>query len=186
MSTRSWIAVEQEIEPKDMNLNRVQNIYCHFDGYIEGVGVILLKHWNNLDKAHSLLQYGDIRNVPEQEDNESLQDVAYDKIGISQEHTSEYHMMLELRGDIHIEYVYLFKNNNWYVSELRMQHEIPESYFGYTSLHTKFKLLQDVYNKLQESKTYCEECPEETEGFYLCDDCEEEQFNKDEEENNRD
>jgi len=184
MSTRSWIAVEQE--PDEMDLNKVQTIYCHFDGYIDGVGNILLKHWNNLDKAHALLQYGDISYVPEQENNESLQDAAYDKVGITQEYISEYHMMLELKGDIHIEYVYLFKDNNWYVSELRMQHEIPESYFGYTSLHTKFKLLQDVYDELQENKNYCEECPEETEGFYLCDDCEEEQFNKDEEENNRD
>jgi len=33
-------------------------------------------------------------------------------------------------------------------------------------------------------KYYCEECPNETSGFYLCDDCEEEQFNKDEEMNN--
>ena len=35
-----------------------------------------------------------------------------------------------------------------------------------------------------ELKHYCEECPNETNGFYLCDDCEEEQFNKDEENKN--
>ena len=43
------------------------------------------------------------------------------------------------------------------------------------------KTLKEENDKL---KHYCEECPEETDGFYLCDDCEEEQFNKDEEMNN--
>jgi len=184
VSTRCWIAVEQE--PDEKGFNQVHTIYCHFDGYIEGVGKTLITNWNSLEKAHMLLQYGDISYVPEQADDELLQDAAYETTGTALEHVGEYHMMLELQGDIHIEYVYLFKDNDWYVSELRMQHEIPESYFGYTSLHTKFKLLQDVYNELQENKDYCEECPNETDGFYLCDDCEEEQFNKDEEKNNRD
>lgn len=43
------------------------------------------------------------------------------------------------------------------------------------------KTLKEENDKL---KHYCEECPNETSGFYLCDDCEEEQFNKDEEMNN--
>lgn len=184
MSTRCWIAVEQE--PDERDISQVHSIYSHFDGYIEGVGKTLLTNWNSLEKAHMLLQYGDISYVPEQADDELLQEAAYNTTEISQEHVDEYHMMLELKGDIHIEYVYLFKDNDWYISELRMKHEIPNAYFGYTSLHTKFELLQDAYNELQELKTYCEECPNETNGFYLCDDCEEEQFNENEKRNNDD
>jgi len=46
------------------------------------------------------------------------------------------------------------------------------------------KWANKIYGISSPKKENCEECPNETNGFYLCDDCEEEQFNKDEENKN--
>lgn len=36
--------------------------YCHFDGYLEGVGKSLVTHWTNYSRAMSLVEgYGEIR-----------------------------------------------------------------------------------------------------------------------------
>ena len=53
MSTRSRIAIQKEG-------GEVVSIYCHFDGYIEGVGRTLKAHYNDKDKALNLIEGGDI------------------------------------------------------------------------------------------------------------------------------
>lgn len=53
MSTRSRIGMIQ----KD---GSVKSIYCHFDGYPEGVGAVLKKHYTNPEKVEELLELGDI------------------------------------------------------------------------------------------------------------------------------
>ena len=45
MSTRSQIAV---YEPE---CRKYTSVYCHSDGYPQGVGALLLEAWNNLDSA---------------------------------------------------------------------------------------------------------------------------------------
>lgn len=52
MSTRSSIAVQH----KD---GTVSAIYCHFDGYLDGVGENLLENFNDLEKAEALVRAGD-------------------------------------------------------------------------------------------------------------------------------
>ena len=51
MATRSRIAV--------MHGEKCKSVYCHFDGYIGGVGKILLDHYDSA-KANQLVAYGDI------------------------------------------------------------------------------------------------------------------------------
>jgi len=41
-------------------------IYCHWDGYLEGVGNTLLKHYNNTYKVLDLLELGDISSLGEE------------------------------------------------------------------------------------------------------------------------
>jgi len=53
MSTRSTIAVEYQD-------GSVDQVYCHFDGYLEGVGKTLLEHYTNPIKVMSLMNLGDI------------------------------------------------------------------------------------------------------------------------------
>ena len=56
MATRSNI----EIENKD---GTVSAIYCHFDGYIDGVGEILYKNYNTREKLEQLIALGDISSL---------------------------------------------------------------------------------------------------------------------------
>jgi len=41
-------------------------IYCHWDGYLEGVGDTLLKHYNDTYKVLDLLELGDISSLGEE------------------------------------------------------------------------------------------------------------------------
>jgi hypothetical protein len=52
MSTRSTIAIKQD--------DKVTAIYCHFDGYKEGVGAILDKHYQDVDKVLRLMNLGNL------------------------------------------------------------------------------------------------------------------------------
>lgn len=53
MATRSNIA---QLLPD----GRVKVIYCHFDGYPEGVGAMLEKHYNTPDRVNDLMELGDL------------------------------------------------------------------------------------------------------------------------------
>jgi hypothetical protein len=57
MSTRSRIAIEKES-------GIVNSIYCHFDGYISGVGKTLFNHYDK-EKLQKLIELGDISSLGE-------------------------------------------------------------------------------------------------------------------------
>ena len=57
MSTRSNIAVQLKDSKK------VKTVYCHFDGYIQGVGQTLVENYKSYDDAVSLLQFGGISSL---------------------------------------------------------------------------------------------------------------------------
>ncbi len=52
MATRSAIAVSQGEE--------IYACYCHWDGYLEGVGATLINNYQEIQKALDLVQGGDI------------------------------------------------------------------------------------------------------------------------------
>jgi len=52
MATRSRIAIENEN-------GTVTSIYCHFDGYLSGVGKTLFEHYDR-EKTEKLMELGDI------------------------------------------------------------------------------------------------------------------------------
>lgn len=54
MSTRSMIGILRQC-------GAVTGIYCHYDGYIDnGVGQMLVEHWNDKDKVEELMKLGDL------------------------------------------------------------------------------------------------------------------------------
>ena len=59
MATRSFIA------KYDRNENEYTAIYCHWDGYPEGVGVTLRDHYTSNGQINTLLTYGDISSLHE-------------------------------------------------------------------------------------------------------------------------
>jgi hypothetical protein len=58
MSTRSRIAIENQN-------GSVTSVYCHFDGYISGVGAVLQKHYTNRSKVEQLIALGSISYIAE-------------------------------------------------------------------------------------------------------------------------
>ena len=56
MSTRSDIIVHRA----DGSWKR---IYCHFDGYLSGVGAILLQHYNSQERADLLVEPGNLSSL---------------------------------------------------------------------------------------------------------------------------
>jgi hypothetical protein len=122
MATRSRIAVLQ----KD---GTVKSIYCHFDGYLSGVGAELLHHYNDYEKANALMALGNLSSVGEhlQPNPASPHNFECSQKGV----TSAYHRdrgedfdqdthkdlpdYLE-NGDFE-EYNYLFVGGKWYLLE---------------------------------------------------------------------
>jgi len=56
MATRSTISIREED-------NQVKTIYCHWDGYIDGVGQELKDNYSDADKVRELINLGDISSL---------------------------------------------------------------------------------------------------------------------------
>lgn len=56
MSTRSYIAEE-------LPNGKYKVIYCHFDGYLEHNGEILINHYQDRNKLEKLLSFGDLSSL---------------------------------------------------------------------------------------------------------------------------
>jgi hypothetical protein len=111
MSTRSNIAIE------DPKTKKVKVIYVHSDGYPYGVGKCLVDHYNNYDLAKELFNYGDASYLGDTIDECSFYGRDWDRDeDPAKEYRDEWMYMTDMRGDIHIEYIYLFTNNRWHVS----------------------------------------------------------------------
>ena len=53
MATRSRIGVM-------LDDGSIKQVYCHFDGYVEGVGLTLIENYDTLEKAKTLISFGDM------------------------------------------------------------------------------------------------------------------------------
>ena len=109
MSTRSRIAIENES-------GIVNSIYCHFDGYISGVGKTLFNHYDK-EKLQKLIELGDISSL-----GESIIDtVAYCGDRGEDLHLTSYfdvEGLFELGFESGAEYVYcLNRDGIWLVCE---------------------------------------------------------------------
>lgn len=59
MATRSTIALLRDN-------GTVVKVYCHWDGYLENNGELLVKHYDTPEKIEALLAHGDISSLGEQ------------------------------------------------------------------------------------------------------------------------
>jgi hypothetical protein len=112
MATRSMIAIEDED-------GTITSIYCHWDGYIENNGVLLLENYQDREKVKQLIALGDISALDKNiEGDESV--IAYHRdfkyTLNSRTPISNIEDMLDEYSDI--EYIYVFTNNNiWLVNK---------------------------------------------------------------------
>jgi hypothetical protein len=109
MSTRSRIAIEKQD-------GTVKSIYCHFDGYVDGVGKTLFNHYDK-EKLEKLIELGDISVLHESTENT----VAYHRDRGEDLHTTSYlsvEGLFELGFGSSVEFVYcLTKDGTWVYKE---------------------------------------------------------------------
>lgn len=124
MATRSFIAHE-------VDAGWYQAIYCHYDGYPDGVGSVLLEHYSASKQVADLLEHGDVSyfRLPDAE-NASPVPIYYgrDKGEVGEHNRrrsfrSESTLMAEA-AKCGCEYVYLFDGLIWLFAERGPQ------YFG--------------------------------------------------------
>lgn len=60
MSTRSRIGIENQ------ETGKVWSVYCHYDGYLEGVGQTLIDHYKDREKVDELIALGDLSALGEE------------------------------------------------------------------------------------------------------------------------
>lgn len=119
MSTRSHIAI------KNLDGN-FQSVYCHFDGYLEGVGQTLLEDYKTEGKIRELISNGGMSAL-----NSKIEDIGFYKdrgedIVINEISSLEFEDLItnknnELKKGLlfSIEYFYFFDvaQNKWFFTE---------------------------------------------------------------------
>lgn len=121
MSTRSTIWIKKDEDKYD-------GIYCHFDGYLKGVGKTLIENYTDINKVIALIELGAISYLeksiecPANHSFDSPVDgytVAYFRdrkepdIVIYKDKS-----LYEIKKDYREEYNYIFDNNKWYYFEV--------------------------------------------------------------------
>ena len=122
MSTRSNIAIEDE-------KGKIHAIYVHSDGYPNGVGHCLLNHYSSFKVAKELFKFGNASSLGDtlKECSFYARDWGRDEEK-ARTYNNEWCFLNELNGDIFIEYVYLFKKNEWFVSSQESM-EAPKDFW---------------------------------------------------------
>jgi len=136
MSTRSNIAIE------DPKTKKVKVIYVHSDGYPYGVGKCLVDNYNKRELAQLLFEHGDASYLGDTIDECSFYGRDWDrKEDPATEHRDEWMYMNHIKGDVFIEYIYLFKDNRWHVSTSQYINEkkLKNSYDGGVHYYSKFE-----------------------------------------------
>ena len=132
MGTRSNVAYATED-------NKVFASYCHYDGYIEHNGVMLLKYYNGEKQARDLVDNGYMSSLQPTIDQINEGRVHEDK---PIEYRNEFIFMNDLEA-LWDEFVYLFKEGKWYVAESDNV-KTPQAYNKSQWFHTSFKPLDEV------------------------------------------
>ena len=91
-------------------------IYHHWDGYPDGVGVTLKNYFNNYQDALNLMLYGDESTINGYLSPYTLRGKGYKK---KEDTPCRFYdgIPRDLYKECWAEYVYLFKNGEWYYSE---------------------------------------------------------------------
>ena len=139
MSTRSNIAIE------DPKTKKVKVIYVHSDGYPYGVGKCLVDYYSKPDVAKLLFNHGDASYLGDTIDECSFYGRDWNRDEEpAKTYRDEWMYMHDMQGDIHIEYIYIFKDNRWHVSTSKSLRP-KDAYDGYVGYKSKFEPL--IMNK---------------------------------------
>ena len=112
MSTRSLIGIKNED-------GSITDVYCHFDGYLDGVGITLVNHYDTEEKIREIFEHGDMSSLGDdikscdfyKDRGEDGVDAGTIPADIPEDVEDAYYV-----GGQHCwaDYVYLFKDGKWY------------------------------------------------------------------------
>ena len=111
MSTRSNIAIQKPD-------GSILSIYVHSDGYPDGVGQCLIDNYETYGSSLRLFEYGDASYL-----GSTLKECSFynrdwqRELDKARVHKNFKSFKKSYAGDIFIEFVYLFKDGQWLVSE---------------------------------------------------------------------
>ena len=126
MATRSRIGLK-------LDDGTIKQVYCHWDGYVEGVGLTLVENYNTIDKVEELINLGDISSLgfklstdePHTFDNPAQGvTVAYNRdrgeSGVEAQ-TLTMDEWMSVAYSSPIDFYYLFSDGEWWVFKLSRQ-----------------------------------------------------------------
>lgn len=127
MSTRSFIARKTDIG--------YEGVYCHWNGYLDYNGRMLLEEYSDSEKLKLLLSFGDMSvlgsEIGEKHDfNDNAKGTVTTYYGRDRGETGElittkkfamFPMLLIYAADVGCEYVYLFEDGHWKYCERGLQ-----------------------------------------------------------------
>lgn len=140
MSTRSLIGIMN----KD---GSITNVYCHFDGYLDGVGITLVENYDTEDKVNDLLKNGDMSSLGDTISScEFYKDRGEDGIDaktIPADVSNIKDVYYESGQNCWADYVYLFEDGKWYYSLERAKYDNGKI----TYLPAEWKLVVEGLNE---------------------------------------
>lgn len=118
MGTRSTIWYKNKNE-------QYEGIYCHWDGYLDNNGIILLNHYKDINKIKALIELGNISSLKENIYPNLDEIHSFEKpinnvvIAYTRDRGEELkkYLVTSLNGISKKaeEYNYVFENNEWYL-----------------------------------------------------------------------
>lgn len=106
-------------------------VYCHFDGYLEGVGKELITKFNTYDKVLNLICLGDLSCI-------------IDRIISVHNWRNENILLITSDEPIprpkHISIVYRFENNEWYIGDTKVKDLLSAKIDSNKSIITDYDL----------------------------------------------
>jgi hypothetical protein len=136
MSTRSHIGIKDS--------RGITGVYCHFDGYPEGVGKTLLENYDTENKVKALIAEGDMSSL-----GATLEECNFYKEGPD---TDPYTIpdCEDVREKYYqagkwMDYSYLFEDGEWYFTPERIDHKSfnAENPDNVTMLPSDWQLLKE-------------------------------------------
>ena len=134
MSTRSNIAIE------DPKTKKVKVIYVHSDGYPYGVGKCLVDNYQHRHLAKELFYYGDASYLGDTINDCSFYSRDWKRAEDPARTFRDAGMYMDsMKGDVFIEYIYIYKDNRWHVSTQK-SYKTKDGYdHGSFCYYTKFE-----------------------------------------------
>ena len=96
-------------------------VYCHFDGYLDHNGAILLEHYNSAEKAQALISMGSILAL-----NTTLENSEF--FHRDRDEDLDIYLVDNITDTYEEAYSYVWMNDNWYTRYANLETYVLLSY----------------------------------------------------------